>query len=69
MEEYLEQAGQLTDIRQQAKVWHSLKDVIGIVFFALLAGNDEWSEIADFAVDEQETLKKISGAAQGGSFP
>ena len=65
MEEYLEQAGQLTDIRQQAKVWYPLKDVIGIVFFALLAGNDEWAEIADFAVDEQETLKKYLELPKG----
>ena len=58
MEEYLSQAGQLTDSRQQVKVRHSLKDIIGIVFFAVLAGNDEWTEIADFAVDERQTLEK-----------
>lgn len=58
MEEYLLQADQLTDTRQQAKVHHLLKDIVGIVFFAVLASNDEWTEIADFAVDEQETLKK-----------
>lgn len=32
MEEYLRQADQLTDTRQQAKVWHPLKDILGIVF-------------------------------------
>ena len=58
MEEYLLQADQLTDPRQQAKVRHLLKDIVGIVFFAVLARNDEWTEIADFAVDEEETLKK-----------
>lgn len=65
MEEYLEQANQLTDTRQQTKVWYSLKDVIGIAFFALLAGNDEWTEIADFALDEKETLKKYLGLPRG----
>lgn len=65
MEEYLEQADQLTDTRQQAKVWHPLKDVIGIVFFAPLAGNDEWTEIADFAVDEKETLEKYLELPRG----
>ena len=35
-----------------------MKDIVGIVFFAVLAGNDEWTEIADFAVDERETLQK-----------
>lgn len=44
MEKYLEQAGQLTDPSQHANVWHPIKDVIGIVFFALLAGNDEWKK-------------------------
>ena len=58
MEEYLMQAEKLTDSRQQVKVRHSLKDIIGIVFFAVLAGNDEWTDIADFAVDERQTLQK-----------
>lgn len=58
MEEYLIQADQLTDSRQQAKVWHSMKDIVGIVFFGVLAGNDEWTDIADFAVDERETLEQ-----------
>ena len=47
-----------TSYRQQAKVKHSMKDVVGIVFFAVLAGNDEWSEIYDFALDEREVLEK-----------
>ena len=58
MEEYLMRADQLTDSRQQLKVRHSLKNVVGIVFFAVLAGNDEWTEIADFAVDEKKTLEQ-----------
>ena len=58
MEEYSIQADQLTDSRQQAKVWHSMKDIVGIAFFGVLAGNDEWTDIADFAVDERETLKQ-----------
>lgn len=65
MQEYLEQASRLTDTRQQAKVWYSLKDVIGIVFFAVLAGNDEWTDIADFAMDERETLKKYLDLPKG----
>lgn len=65
MQEYLERADQLTDTRQQAKVWYSLKDVVGIVFFAVLAGNDEWTDIADFAMDERETLKKYLDLPKG----
>lgn len=58
LEKYMEEAEYLTDSRQQAKVKHSMKDVVGIVFFAVLAGNDEWSEIYDFALDEREVLEK-----------
>ena len=58
MEEYIRQADRLTDSRQQAKVQHSIKDIMGIVFFAVLANNDEWTDIADFAADEKETLQK-----------
>ena len=58
LEIYVGQASQLTDTRQQKKVKHLLKDVVGIVFFAVLAGNDEWTDIADFAADEKETLQK-----------
>ena len=58
LEVYAEQASLLTDTRQQEKVKHPLKDVVEIVFFAVLAGNDEWTDIADFAVDEKETLQK-----------
>lgn len=58
LEKYMEEAEHFTASRQQAKVKHSMKDVVGIVFFAVLAGNDEWSEIYDFALDEREILEK-----------
>lgn len=45
-----------------------LKDVIGIVFFAVLAGNDEWTDIADFAMDEKKDTAKISGTTQRDSL-
>ncbi len=65
MEEYLSRADQLTDSRQQTKVKHSLKNIIGIVFFAVLAGNDEWTEISDFAADEKETLERYLDLSNG----
>lgn len=65
MEIYSKQACQLTDSRQQNKVKHSLKDIIGIIFFVLLAANDEWTEIADFAIDERETFKKYLDLPNG----
>jgi len=57
MDSYMRQAGMMTDSRQQSKVKHAFKDILGIVFFGVLAGNDEWEDIYDFAVDERETLK------------
>lgn len=65
MEEYLAQAERLTDSRQQSKVLHSVKDIVGIVFFAVLANNNEWTDIADFAADEKETLQKYLCLANG----
>lgn len=65
LEIYIGQASQLTDSRQQKKVKHSLSVVVGIVFFAVMAGNDEWTEIADFAVDEKETLQKYLDLSNG----
>lgn len=65
LEIYTEQAVQLTDSRQQKKVRHPLSVVVGIVFFAVLAGNDEWTEIADFAVDEKETLQDYLDLSNG----
>lgn len=58
LEIYAQQTSQLTDTRQHKKVKHLLKDVVGIVFFAVLAGNNEWTDIADFAADEKQTLQK-----------
>ncbi len=58
---YSEQACQLTDSRQQKKEKHPLKDVVEIVFFAVLAGNDEW---ADFAADEKKNHNTGKKTAQ-----
>lgn len=42
-----------------------MKDILGIVFFAVFAGNDEWTDIADFAVDERETLERYLELSHG----
>ncbi len=39
MDVYSQQAGMMTDSRQQGKVKHAFKDILGIVFFGVLAGN------------------------------
>ena len=46
------------DPRQQAKVKHTMKDIIAIVFFAELANASEWIEIYLFAMAHQESLRE-----------
>ena len=46
------------DSRQQVKVHHLMKDIIGIVFFALLANANEWIEIYYFAQAKEKFLRK-----------
>ena len=45
MDVYSQQADMMTDSRQQGKVKHAFRDILGIVFFGVLAGNDEWEDI------------------------
>ena len=65
MDVYSQQADMMTDSRQQGKVKHAFRDILGIVFFGVLAGNDEWEDIYDFAVDERETLRNYLGLKNG----
>lgn len=48
----------IDDPRQQYKVKHSIKDIVGIVLFASLANANEWTEIEDFAVEHESFLKQ-----------
>lgn len=65
MDVYSQQADRMTDSRQQAKVKHTFRDILGIVFFGVLAGNDEWEDIYDFAMDERETLRNYLDLKNG----
>ncbi len=58
MEELLQWMEYIEDIRQEKKVRHCLKDILVIVLFATLANADDWVEIALFAENYQEYLKK-----------
>ena len=58
MNELLEWLVTAEDPRQQAKVWHLMKDIIALVFFAELANASEWTEIYLFAVAKEEPLRK-----------
>ena len=48
----------IEDSRQQSKVRHTWKDILVIVLFATLANADDWVEMALFADDNQDYLRK-----------
>ena len=58
MEELLMYIELIEDIRQQTKVKHKLLDIVVIVLFAKLSNADDWEEIEDFAVYNEDFLKK-----------
>ena len=58
MQELLDWLEYVEDERQERKIRHSLKDILVIVLFATLANADDWVEIALFAENHQEYLRK-----------
>ena len=58
MEELLQWMEYIEDIRQERKVRHLLKDILVIVLFATLANADDWVEMALFAENYQDYLRK-----------
>jgi len=54
--DYIDDA--IPDSRQEWKVEHLLKDIIVIVLFATLSNADDWVEIAIFAENNEDLLKK-----------
>lgn len=65
MEELLQWMEYIEDVRQERKVRHLLKDILVIVLFATLANADDWVEIALFAENFQDYLKKYIGLKNG----
>ena len=58
MQELLDWLEYIKDDRQQRKVRHTLKDILVIVLFATLANADDWVEMALFAENYQDYLRK-----------
>lgn len=58
MTDILNKLEYIPDPRQQNKVKHSIKNIVGIVLFAMLANANEWTEIEAFAVEYEDVLKK-----------
>ena len=58
MEELMEWIEYIEDVRQARKVRHKLKDILVIVLFATLSNADDWVEMALFAKQYQDYLRK-----------
>lgn len=58
MQELLDWMEYIEDDRQQRKIRHTLKDILVIVLFATLANADDWVEMALFAENYQDYLRK-----------
>lgn len=58
MEELLDWMEYIEDVRQTRKVRHKLKDILVIVLFATLANADDWVEMAVFADEYQDYLRR-----------
>lgn len=65
MKELLDWMEYIEDVRQARKVRHKLKDILVIVLFATLANADDWVEIAAFADEYQDYLKRYIGLENG----
>jgi predicted transposase YbfD/YdcC len=57
MDELLKYLDTIEDTRQEKKVCHKIKDIVIIVFLAMLAGADEWIEYEIFGKEHKEFLR------------
>jgi predicted transposase YbfD/YdcC len=57
MKKLLEYLDLVTDKRQEKKVWHRMGDIIALVFFAMLAGADEWTAYEIFGKEHEIFLR------------
>ncbi len=59
LKELKEKSKMLKDERQKGKVVYKIWDIVVVVILAVLADCNEWEEIADYARDEKDFLKKF----------
>ena len=57
MKNLLQYLRMVMDNRQEKKVWHKMSDIIALVFFAMLAGADEWTAYEIFGKEHEEFLR------------
>lgn len=59
LKELKEKSKMLKDERQKGKIVYKIWDIVVVVILAVLADCNEWEEIADYARDEKDFLKKF----------
>ena len=59
LKELKEKSMMLKDERQKGKVIYKIWDIVVVVILSVLADCNEWEEIADYARDEKDFLKKF----------
>ena len=59
LKELKEKSMMLKDERQKGKVIYKIWDIVVVVILAVLADCNEWEEIADYARDEKDFLKRF----------
>ena len=65
LKELKEKSMMLKDERQKGKVIYKIWDIVVVVILAVLADCNEWEEIADYARDEKDFLKKFLKLTRG----
>jgi predicted transposase YbfD/YdcC len=58
MERIMQYLTYAVDSRQKGKISHKMSDIIALVFFAMLAGADEWTEYEVFGKEHEQYLRK-----------
>ena len=59
LKELKEKSKMLKDERQKGKIVYKIWDIVVVVILAVLADCNEWEEIADYAMDKKDFLKKF----------
>ena len=59
LKELKEKSKMLKDERQKGKIVYKIWDIVVVVILAVLADCNEWEEIADYARDKKDFLKKF----------
>ena len=58
MQEIFKYLHTVTDKRQEKKVLHKMRDIIALVFFAMLANANDWVAIEIFGEEHREFLRR-----------